>query len=161
MFCSASSSCLSVRLSCQFMEHCSTTIPEHPEVLTYLQGRHAKASPDFLSSVEFRNTLERCFTRARKNVSKIYVFINELCTVLTQRSAKRKLKAVKVQSGPCNLSAGNDQTKAEVDGEGGAQSADDNKPSTSTAHEAGVHVKEEDEEAEKKKRRASQKQVSV
>lgn len=134
--------------------------------MNYLRTRHAKASPDFLSSVEFRNTLERCFNRARKNISKIYVVINELCTVLKQRSAKRKLRAVKVESGPCDLMAArqstdNGQPKAEMDGEGGAQSTEGNEASTSSAHEAGVHVKEEDEEAEKKKRRASQKQVSV
>lgn len=137
------------------MEHCSTVITEHPEVLNYLRGRHAKASPDFLSSVEFRNTLEGCFARARKNVSKIYVFINELCTVLAQRSTKRKLRALKVESGPGNLTAGDGLPKA--DGVGGAQNEEEQEASTSSAHVAGVQV--QDEEAEKKGRRASQKQV--
>lgn len=160
-------------LSSQFVEHCSAVIQEHPEVLTYLRSQHAKASPDFLSSVEFRNTLGRCFSRAKKKNSKIYVYINELCTVLKQHSAKRKLTAVKVESGPCNLTgarqstsggaAGDVRALAEVDGEGsgGAQIAGDHEPSTSSGQEAGVDAKKEAEEAEKKKRRASQKQVRL
>lgn len=139
--------------------------------MTYLRSQHAKASPDFLSSVEFRNTLGRCFSRTKKKNSKIYVYINELCTVLKQHSAKRKLTAVKVESGPCNLAgarqstsavaAGDGRALAEADGEGsgGAPIADDHEPSTSSGQEAGVHAKKEAEEAEKKKRRASQKQV--
>lgn len=127
------------------MEHCFTVIPDQPEVLTYLRNQHAKASADFLSSVEFRNTLERCFSRARKNVGKIYVFINELCTVLKQRSAKRSLRAVKVETAVCRSPA------VELPGGSAAKSADDNEASTSS-------VKEEEEK--KKRRRASQKQVS-
>lgn len=152
-------------LSSQFMEFCSTIIQEHPEVLTYLQTRHAKASPDFLSSVEFRNNLERCFTRAKNNGSKIYVFINELCTVLKQHSVKKKLTAIKVNSGSCNLTDAGQSTSATPVGDntgmvdGGI--ADNEEPSTSSVQRAGVDVEKEKGEAEKKKRRASQKQVSA
>lgn len=154
------------------MEHCTAQTQDCPEVLTYLQNKHAKASPDFLSSVEFRNTLGRCLTRAQANRSKTFVFINELCTVLKQHAARKRLTITKVESGPCTSTSAfqstsvtlknKDKVKAGMDDEGSSanQSAKDIEPSTSGLQEDGVHVQKE-EEAEKKGRRASRKQVSA
>lgn len=72
------------------MEHCAKHAVDHPEVMTYLQSRYSKAMPTFLSSVEFRNTLGRCLTRAQANSGKTFVYINELCTVLKQHTAKKR-----------------------------------------------------------------------
>ncbi|XP_076865665.1 death domain-associated protein 6 isoform X2 [Brachyhypopomus gauderio] len=74
----------------EFVEHCKIHTQDHPEVVTFLQMKYSKASPDFLSSVEFRNALGRCLTRAQANTAKTFVYINELCTVLKQHSAKRR-----------------------------------------------------------------------
>ncbi|XP_061109396.1 death domain-associated protein 6 isoform X3 [Conger conger] len=78
------------RLFTEFLEHCAGHTQDCPEVMTFLQAKHAKASPDFLSSVEFRNTLGRCLTRAQSSRAKTFVFINELCTVLKQHAAKKR-----------------------------------------------------------------------
>ncbi|KAI3357073.1 hypothetical protein L3Q82_015449 [Scortum barcoo] len=59
------------KLFTEFVEHCLAVTQDCPEVLTFLQTKHSKASPDYLSSVEFRNTLGRCLTRAQANRSKI------------------------------------------------------------------------------------------
>lgn len=59
--------------------------------MTYLASRHQKTSPSFLASVEFRNVLGRCLARVQAKRSKVYVYINELCTVFKARSQKRKL----------------------------------------------------------------------
>ncbi|XP_067111302.1 death domain-associated protein 6 [Osmerus mordax] len=85
------------RLFTEFVEHCSNHTKDHPEVMTFLHAKHAKASPDFLASVEFRNTLGRCLTRAQANRSKTFVYINELCTVLKQRTAKRRQTLAKAK----------------------------------------------------------------
>ncbi|XP_026872067.2 death domain-associated protein 6 isoform X1 [Electrophorus electricus] len=74
----------------EFVEHCKTHTQDHPEVVAFLQMKYSKASPDYLSSVEFRNALGRCLTRAQANTAKTFVYINELCTVLKQHSAKRR-----------------------------------------------------------------------
>ncbi|XP_051526605.1 death domain-associated protein 6-like isoform X2 [Myxocyprinus asiaticus] len=78
------------KLFAEFVEHCSKHSQDHPEVVTYLQSRYSKALPTFLSSVEFRNTLGRCLTRAQANVGKTFVYINELCTVLKQHTARKR-----------------------------------------------------------------------
>lgn len=154
----------------QFVEHCSPQTKDCPEVLTFLQNRHAKASPDYLSSVEFRNTLGRCLTRAQAKLSKTFVYINELCTVLKQHATKKRQQLCKAEPGP-STSASNtsqstlvlkskDKTKGTMDeeDEGMKLAADEEKPSTSGLQEDN---KEEDPEAEKKAKRASRKQVSV
>ncbi|XP_007253140.3 death domain-associated protein 6 isoform X1 [Astyanax mexicanus] len=74
----------------EFLEHCMAHTKEHPEVVTFLQTKYSKASPDFLMSVEFRNALGRCLTRAQASTTKTFVYINELCTLLKQHSAKRR-----------------------------------------------------------------------
>lgn len=75
----------------EFIEYCSKLTLEHPEVISFLQGKYAKANPSYLSSVEFRNTLGRCLTRVQAKRSKIFVYINELCTALKANSQKRKV----------------------------------------------------------------------
>ncbi|NWX48013.1 DAXX protein, partial [Steatornis caripensis] len=75
----------------QFLELCAQLTDEHPEVLPFLAGRHQKASPDFLASAELRNILSRCLSRVRARRNKVYVYINELCTVLKAHTLRRKL----------------------------------------------------------------------
>ncbi|MFT7811304.1 death domain-associated protein 6 [Arapaima gigas] len=82
----------------EFLEHCSAHTKEHPEVITFLQSKHTKASPDFLASVELRNTLGRCLTRAQAWSSKTFVYINELCTVLKQHAVKKRAPFTTVAS---------------------------------------------------------------
>ncbi|KAJ8273757.1 hypothetical protein GJAV_G00105180 [Gymnothorax javanicus] len=82
------------KLFAEFVEHCTGVTQDCPEVMTFLKAKHAKASPDFLSSVEFRNTLGRCLTRAQSSRAKTFVFINELCTVLKQHTSKKKRQEV-------------------------------------------------------------------
>ncbi|XP_056597728.1 death domain-associated protein 6 isoform X1 [Triplophysa dalaica] len=78
------------KLFAEFVEHCTKHAVDHPEVMTYLQSRYSKALPTFLTSVEFRNTLGRCLTRAQANAGKTFVYINELCTVLKQHTVKKR-----------------------------------------------------------------------
>ncbi|NXT42734.1 DAXX protein, partial [Pelecanoides urinatrix] len=75
----------------QFLELCTQLTEEHPEVIPFLSGRHQKASPDFLASAELRNVLGRCLSRVRTRRNKVYVYINELCTVLKAHTSRRKL----------------------------------------------------------------------
>ncbi len=133
--------CCPFILPVQFVEHCSKYSQDHPEVVTYLQSRYSKALPTFLSSVEFRNSLGRCLTRAQANTGKTFVYINELCTVLKQHTARKRTS---IQSVPS-------QTKPEQKSNG-----------TSVKEE--VQVKEEEEKQEgdeetKKTKRASRRQV--
>ncbi|KAM8883455.1 death domain-associated protein 6 [Synchiropus picturatus] len=74
----------------EFIKHCEPSTKDCPDVLVFLQTKHAKACPNYLSSVEFRNVLGRCLTRAQSNRLKIFVYINELCTVLRQHSLKKR-----------------------------------------------------------------------
>uniref|UniRef100_A0A4W6D4H8 Death domain-associated protein 6 n=1 Tax=Lates calcarifer TaxID=8187 RepID=A0A4W6D4H8_LATCA len=124
------------RLFTEFVDHCSPLTQDCPEVLTFLQTKHSKASPEYLSSVEFRNTLGRCLTRAQANRSKTFVYINELCTVLRQHAAKKRQTLTKEEKG----------VKLE-----------DEQPSTSGLQE---NNKEEEQEAQKKAKRASRKQIA-
>ncbi|KAM4021009.1 death domain-associated protein 6 isoform 2-T2 [Anomaloglossus baeobatrachus] len=75
----------------EFIEYCSKLTSDHPEVISFLQGRYAKASPSYLNSVEFRNTMGRCLTRVQAKRSKVFVYINELCTALKANTQKRKV----------------------------------------------------------------------
>ncbi|CAI5769001.1 Daxx [Podarcis lilfordi] len=79
------------RLFAEFVAFCSLHTADHPEVIPYLTGRHQKAAPAFLSSVEFRNVLGRCLARVQARSTKVYVYINELCTVFRAHSQKKKL----------------------------------------------------------------------
>ncbi|XP_038226814.1 death domain-associated protein 6 isoform X2 [Dermochelys coriacea] len=79
------------RLFGEFLECCSRLTEEHPEVIPFLASRHQKASTEFLASAEFRNVLGRCLTRVQSKRSKVYVYINELCTVLKAHTQRRKL----------------------------------------------------------------------
>lgn len=75
----------------EFVDYCSKLTSEHPEVILFLQGKYDKANPSYVSSVEFRNTLGRCLTRVQTKRSKIFVYINELCTALKANTQKRKV----------------------------------------------------------------------
>uniref|UniRef100_A0A3P8WWZ9 Death domain-associated protein 6 n=1 Tax=Cynoglossus semilaevis TaxID=244447 RepID=A0A3P8WWZ9_CYNSE len=122
------------KLFSEFVEHCSALTQDCPEVLTFLQTKYAKASPDFLKSVEFRNTVGRCLTRAQNNRSKTFVFINELCTVLRQHCIKKRQSSLK---------------KAQ---ENGTAATQDERPSTSEP--------QAEERADRKTARASKKQIA-
>ncbi|KAJ4927708.1 hypothetical protein JOQ06_015781 [Pogonophryne albipinna] len=153
------------KLFTEFVEHCTVLTQDCPEVLTFLQTKHAKASADYLSSVEFRNTLGRCLTRAQANRSKAFVYISELCTALKQNAAKRRLILSKVGPRPSTSTSSSflsssfmlkneDETKVKMDEEDGGvnPAAEDKEPSTSGL--------QEDQEAEKKTKRASRKQIA-
>ncbi|NXG15139.1 DAXX protein, partial [Grallaria varia] len=75
----------------QFLAVCAPLTQEHPEVLPFLRSRHARAQPEFRGSAEFRNILGRLLRRLRSRRAKIYVYINELCTVLKARALRRRL----------------------------------------------------------------------
>lgn len=158
--------------SSQFVEHCSALTQDCPEVLNFLQTKHSKASPDYLSSVEFRNTLGRCLTRAQANRSKTFVYISDLCTALRQHAVKKRLNVTKAEPGPCTSTSGSlqstsvmneskDKTKDEMVGEDKEVklAADDKQPSTSGLQEGGEDTKTEG--AQKKAKRVSRKQVSA
>ncbi|NXK87224.1 DAXX protein, partial [Formicarius rufipectus] len=75
----------------QFLSECAGLTREHPEVLPFLRSRHARAQPEFCGSAEFRNILGQLLQRLRNRRSKVYVYINELCTVLKARALRRRL----------------------------------------------------------------------
>ncbi|KAL1255045.1 hypothetical protein QQF64_013106 [Cirrhinus molitorella] len=130
------------KLFAEFVEHCSKYSKDHPEVMTYLQSRYSKALPTFLSSVEFRNTLGRCLTRAQANTGKTFVYINELCTVLKQHTARKRSS---IQSVPS-------QTKPE-------------QKSNGTNIKENVQVKEQEQKEEREEetkttKRASRRQIA-
>lgn len=81
------------------MDYCSKLTAEHPEVIPFLQKCHSKANASYLSSVEFRNTLGRCLARVQGKQTKLYVYINELCTVLKNHSEKKKVP-LRTQTAP-------------------------------------------------------------
>lgn len=157
------------RLFSEFVEHCTVLTKDCPEVLTFLQTKFSKASPDFLSSVEFRNTVGRCLTRAQANRSKTFVYINELCTVLRQHAAKKRQTLTKVE--PCTSTSNclqstsasfnstnksTDKTEEDVS----RVTSDDKKPATSGLQEGTEDDKHEGQDAEKKEKRASKKQIA-
>ncbi|XP_031151423.1 death domain-associated protein 6 [Sander lucioperca] len=151
------------KLFAEFVEHCSALTQTCPEVLAFLQTKHTKASPDYLTSVEFRNTLGRCLTRAQANHSKTFVYISELCTALKQHAAKRRLTLTKVNPGPSTSSSSSvsvapkREDEAEVkrdEEEEGVNTTAEDKPSTSGLQDGN------NEEAEKKAKRASRKQIA-
>ncbi|XP_076158111.1 death domain-associated protein 6 isoform X1 [Alosa pseudoharengus] len=136
------------KLFAEFVEHCRPHTIDCPEVLTFLQTKHAKATPDFLSSVEFRNTLGRCLTRAQASAAKTFVFINELCTVLKQHSAKRR-------STTHTLPPAEEKAQRKTEGEADGGSLAEATPSTS-----GAQGEDANEDGEKKPKRASRRQIA-
>ncbi|NXY89029.1 DAXX protein, partial [Alcedo cyanopectus] len=75
----------------QFVCVCSRLTREHPEVVPFLRGRQQRAAGPFLGSAELRNVLSRCLARVRGRPTKVYVYINELCTVLKAHAPRRKI----------------------------------------------------------------------
>ncbi|XP_058475841.1 death domain-associated protein 6 [Solea solea] len=161
------------KLFSEFVEHCSTVTVDCPEVLNFLKAKYTKASPDYLSSVEFRNTLGRCLTRAQSNRTKSFVFINELCTVLRKHSVKKRQVLTRVEPGSSTSAStslqptfdnliSKDKTKGNKDNEvevAGEPAVEDEQPSTSVLLENREN-KEEQQEAERKAKRASRKQIA-
>ncbi|XP_029023595.1 death domain-associated protein 6 [Betta splendens] len=155
------------RLFAEFVAHCSPFTEDCPEVLTFLQTKHEKASPEYLLSVEFRNTLGRCLTRVQAKHSKTFVYINELCTVLKQHAAKKRQTLTKVDlstsssSSPQSTSVmpkNKEQVKGKTDDEKEEKpAAEDEQPSTSGLQEDN---NESNQTAERKAKRASRKQIA-
>ncbi|NXU56809.1 DAXX protein, partial [Turnix velox] len=82
----------------QFLSVCTPLTEEHPEVVPFLSSRQQKTGGDFLSSAELRNVLSRCLRRVRSRPHKVYVYINELCTLLKAHTLRRKLPLLPVLS---------------------------------------------------------------
>lgn len=138
------------KLFTEFVEYCASLTQDCPEVITFLKTKHAKASPSFLTSVEFRNVLGRCLTRAQANRSKAFVYINELCTVLRQHGVKKRLSVSEPET-PTSKSSSFGQPKTENKADANA-AQDDEQPTTS-----GVN---EDAETDRKAARKSRKQIA-
>lgn len=68
--------------------------------MPFLAGRHQKTSPKFLASVEFHNVMSRCLARVQAKRSKVYVYINELCTVFKAHSQKKQQQQQQLASAP-------------------------------------------------------------
>lgn len=157
-------------LSSQFVDHCLADTKDCPEVLDYLKTRHTKASPEYLSSVEFRNTLGRCLTRAQAQRSKTFVYINELCTVLKQHAAKKRQVITKVEPDsstaasvlfrPTSPLPKSNDAELKTEGDGVKVTADNTALSPSGRQKNKEDGTEEDE-MDKKKKKASRKQVRV
>ncbi|NXB32204.1 DAXX protein, partial [Eulacestoma nigropectus] len=96
----------------QFLALCAPLTREHPEVLPFLSSRHLRAHPDFRGSAEFRNILGRLLRRARGRRRKIYVYINELCTVLKARALRRRLPLRSLAPGSRHCPAADSQYPA-------------------------------------------------
>ncbi|XP_044540646.1 death domain-associated protein 6 [Gracilinanus agilis] len=75
----------------EFVDLCKKQTGEHPEVVPFLCNRRLRARPTFLASAELRNVLSRVLSRAQARPTKLYVYINELCTLLKAHSTKRKV----------------------------------------------------------------------
>lgn len=60
-------------------------------MVPFLSSRQQRAHSLFLASAEFHNILSRVLSRAQSRPAKLYVYINELCTVLKANSAKKKM----------------------------------------------------------------------
>ncbi|KAJ0055255.1 hypothetical protein NL108_013558, partial [Boleophthalmus pectinirostris] len=132
-----------------FVDHCTAQTQDCPEVITFLKTKHTKASPSFLSSVEFRNFLGRCLTRAQANSSKTFVYINELCTLLRQHGVKKRQSLSKPELSKSTSNALFSGSKPEDKAEAAEE---EEQPSTS-----GVH---EDSESDRKTARKSRKQIA-
>lgn len=149
------------------MDHCLADTKDCPEVLDYLKTRHTKASPEYLSSVEFRNTLGHCLTRAQAHRSKTFVYINELCTVLKQHTAKKRQVITKVEPNSSSatsvaLRPTSPLLKSNAVAEGDEMKVTaDNTPLPASGLQKNREDVIEEDEMDKKKKKASRKQVSV
>ncbi|XP_037119802.1 death domain-associated protein 6 isoform X2 [Syngnathus acus] len=145
------------KLFSEFVEHVVTETEDCPQVLEYLKSNYAKARSDYLSSVEFRNSLGRCLTRLEANRSRVFVYIYELCMVLKQhkdRSKKNTANPSTSTSDCLAATSSKSESKAtSVPEQGGKPSTEDEKPSTSGFQ--GIQQK-----AEKRASRASRKQIA-
>lgn len=138
------------RLFTEFVDHCSSLTQDCPEVITFLRTKHEKASPSFLTSVEFRNILGRCLTRAQANRSKTFVYINELCTVLRQHGLKKRQGLDPQTSSALEVKV---EVKAKAEAEVKAETAEEpQQPTTS-----GLNG---DAEPERRAARKSRKQIA-
>lgn len=154
----------------QFVDHCLADTRDCPEVVDYLKTRHSKASPEYLCSVEFRNTLGHCLTRAQAHRSKTFVYINELCTVLKQHAAKKRQDLTKVQPHSSSavpvafrptsplLKSSDAELKAEGDGKKGTA---DNSALPPSGLQKNRGEAPETDDMDKKKTKASRRQVGV
>ncbi|MEQ2168018.1 hypothetical protein GOODEAATRI_010061 [Goodea atripinnis] len=148
----------------EFVQHCTPLTKDCPEVLTFLHTKHAKACSDYLSSVEFRNTLGRCLTRAQACVNKTFVYINELCTVLKQHALKKrqtlsKVEASASESGTHQSTSASLKSKDKIKCKTGEEEDEEEQQQPSGSGEQG-DMGEEDEEAERKAKRALRKQIA-
>uniref|UniRef100_A0A3Q3J3G7 Death domain-associated protein 6 n=1 Tax=Monopterus albus TaxID=43700 RepID=A0A3Q3J3G7_MONAL len=154
------------RMFSEFVEHCSAYTHDCPEVLTFLQTKHDKAFPDFLSSVEFRNILGHCLTRAQANRSKTFVYINELCTVLRKHAAKKRQTLAEVKPGSSTSASSTSQATSAMlkskDKAEGKKDEEEEKEVKPTAEEEKPSTSglQEEQEAEKKTERAARKQIA-
>ncbi|KAI1902369.1 hypothetical protein AGOR_G00044060 [Albula goreensis] len=143
------------RLFGEFLEHCAThtkDCTEGPAVMAFLKAKHSKASPEFLSSVEFRNTVGRCLTRAQSCRGRTFVYINELCTVLKQHATKKRQNLVTLPQQPETPSPPPPMPGPAGDQEAqGPAEPTEEQPSTSTP---------EEEEEKKKTAKASRRQIA-
>ncbi|XP_061675145.1 death domain-associated protein 6 [Syngnathoides biaculeatus] len=154
------------KLFSEFVEHVAAVTQDCPEVLEFLKKNHTKACSDYLSSVEFRNSLGRCLTRVETNHSRMFVYIYELCMVLKQHKdrTKRKKKSSAFESAPSasaldclpSTSLNSESRTAVPTGaqeQEGKPTTEDEKPSTSGLLEDRL-------KAEKRASRASRKQIA-
>lgn len=95
----------------EFLELCKTETSDHPEVVPFLHKLQQRAQSVFLASAEFCNILSRVLARSRKRPAKIYVYINELCTVLKAHSIKKKLNLAPAASTTSEASGPNPPTE--------------------------------------------------
>ncbi|EHB06453.1 Death domain-associated protein 6 [Heterocephalus glaber] len=99
----------------EFLELCKMQTSDHPEVVPFLCKLQQRAHSVFLASAEFCNILSRVLSRARSRPSKLYVYINELCTVLKAHSAKKKLNPAPVATAASEPSGSNPPTDPSSD----------------------------------------------
>lgn len=99
----------------EFLELCKTQTADHPEVVPFLSNRQQRAHSLFLASAEFCNILSRVLSRAQSRPSKLYVYINELCTVLKAHSAKKKLNLAPAATTSNEPSGNNPPTHLSLD----------------------------------------------
>lgn len=107
----------------EFLELCKAQTADHPDVVPFLYKRQQRAHSLFLASAEFCNILTRVLSRAQSRPAKLYVYINELCTVLKAHSAKKKLNLAPAATTSSESSGNNppadpssDPTNAETTG---------------------------------------------
>ncbi|ERE92015.1 death domain-associated protein 6-like isoform 1 [Cricetulus griseus] len=100
------------RLFEEFLELCKVQTSDHPEVVPFLHKQQQRAQSLFLASAEFCNIMSRVLSRARNRPAKLYVYINELCTVLKAHSNKKKLNLAPAPSTPSKPSGDNPPTES-------------------------------------------------